>query len=71
MITIVKRNFLIPYKVKVPLNITTVVVYVSDLHISRQMLCAGLCFVIHDCRVEERGWAVWAFAYSIIWIKKD
>ena len=27
---------------------------VSDLHISRQMLCAGLCFVIHECRAGGR-----------------
>ena len=58
MITIVKRNFLIPYKVKVSLNITTVVVYVSDLHISRRTnaLCRSvLCYTYLTAGPGEEG----------------
>ena len=72
MITIVKWNFLIPYKVKVSLNIITTVVVYNLICISLDKCSVQVCALLYilDCRAGGRGWAGWAFAYPIIWIKK-
>ena len=71
MITIVKWNFLIPYKVKVSLNIITTVIVYNLICISLDKCSVQVCALLYmNAGPGEERVGRGASAYTIIWVIK-